>query len=185
MKITAGKAKGRGLKLGKGLPLRPTTSLVRQAIFSILNSLDSWDWQRVLDLYAGSGALGIEALSRGAEWVDFVEINHRCAEVIKTNLAKSGFVSQAKVYCCSVNKALSFLKDEYDLVLLDPPYNFPFPVDCLEKLSYHNLIGANSTIVTQYSPFQSLPASFGQFQLARARSYGDSQISIYQLRVES
>jgi 16S rRNA (guanine(966)-N(2))-methyltransferase RsmD len=184
MRITAGKAKGQELKSRKGLSLRPTTGLVRQALFSLLNSLGSCDWRRAIDLYAGSGALGIEALSRGAEWVDFVEINYRYAEIIKINLAKTGFASQAKVYCCSVNKALSFLKNEYDLVLLDPPYKAPFPVDCLEKLSYHNLVGANSTIVTQHSLFQSLPPSFGQFHLAQARSYGDSQISIYQLRAE-
>ena len=88
MRVIAGKAKGHRLKVPKGTITRPATDLVRGAIFSILeNTTDNWE--RVLDLFSGSGALGIEALSRGAGWVDFVERKARCCAIIRENLAKT------------------------------------------------------------------------------------------------
>src|SRR4030042_5115580 len=120
MRVIAGKVKGHHLKFPSGTKTRPVTDLVRGAIFSILVNMRN-DWSQVLDLFAGSGALGIEALSRGAGWADFVESERKCCDIIKENLAATGFFSQTRVYCCSVNKALSFLDKEYDIILMDPP----------------------------------------------------------------
>src|SRR4030042_6735847 len=122
MRVIAGKAKGHHLKAPKGSLIRPTSDLVRGAIFAILDSVAT-NWSRVLDLYAGTGALGIEALSRGAGWADFVEREVRCCNVIKENLEQTKLSESAHVYCCTVRKALSFLKEFYGIVLLDPPYN--------------------------------------------------------------
>ena len=108
MRITGGIAKGQQLKLPKNYPIRPTTDRVREAIFSILAYLAN-HWSRGLDLYAGSGALGIEALSRDAKWVDFVEQESKCCATIKQNLEKVGLKQNSHVYCCSVAKALTFL----------------------------------------------------------------------------
>ncbi len=88
MRVIAGRAKGHQLKVPKGTGTRPATDLVRGAIFSILETTTS-NWSRVLDLFAGSGALGIEALSRGAGWVDFVEREPRCCSIIRENLEKT------------------------------------------------------------------------------------------------
>ena len=101
MRVIAGKARDTDLKFPKGTTTRPATDLVRGAIFSILENTAS-DWAQVLDLFSGSGALGIEALSRGAGWVDFVESEPRCCGIIKENLEKTKLAAQAHVYCCSV-----------------------------------------------------------------------------------
>ncbi|MFH1087555.1 MAG: RsmD family RNA methyltransferase, partial [Chloroflexota bacterium] len=123
MRIGGGDAKGRQLKVPKGL-FRPTTSLVKQAMFSMLESSGA-DWSRVLDLFAGSGALGIEALSRGADWSDFVDQERRTCTLIKENLKKADFLDRSHVFCSRVNSALAFLEGPYSIVFLDPPYSDP------------------------------------------------------------
>jgi len=137
---------------------------------------DRW---RALDLYAGSGALGIEALSRGASWVDFVESDPRRCAVIKENLALTGFTSQAKVYCCSVDKALSILREVYNVVMLDPPYSDVSFVDTLRSLLGSHLVGVGSTVIVQWSSHQTLPPGIGRFQLSKIRYYGDTCLSFY------
>ena len=121
MRVIAGKAKGHRLKAPKTTATRPATDLVRGAIFSILENRAE-DWSQVLDLYSGSGALGIEALSRGAGWVDFVEHNPQTCSIIKENLEKTKFIEQAHIYCWDVAKAISVLDKEYNIILVDPPY---------------------------------------------------------------
>jgi len=121
MRVIAGEAKGLRLKRPAARHLRPTSDLVRGAIFDILASLGA-DCTRVLDLYAGSGALGIEALSRGAHWCDFVEQDRAACAIIRENLALAGFQERTRVHCMSVEKALDRLDGPYDLVLMDPPY---------------------------------------------------------------
>ena len=178
MRVIAGKAKGQSLKAPKGLRTRPTTQLVRGAIFSILESVTG-DWSRVLDLYAGSGALGIEALSRGAGWADFVEQEPRCSQLIKRNLEATGLAAQARVYCCQVAKALSFLSGEYNIILMDPPYSDSSMDTPLEKLAASSLVGANSTIVVPHSCHLPLSSSYGRLQLIKQRRHGDTCISVY------
>ena len=177
MRVIAGRSKGRKLKSPRD-PTRPTTELVRGAIFSILQPVVN-SQSRILDLYAGSGALGIEALSRGAGWVDFVEHDPRCCAIIKENLEITGFASQAKVYCFSVIKAISMLSGEYDVVLLDPPYSDPSLISTLTNLLGSQLVGAASNVVVQYSTHQSLPQDIRQFHLVKSRNYGDTGLSIY------
>src|SRR3990172_6608743 len=103
MRVIAGRAKGHRLAGPPSRATRPTSDLVRGAIFSALGSLGA-DLSRVLDLYAGSGALGIEALSRGAGWCDFVERDPAACAVIRENLRATGFDGQARVYCLSVER---------------------------------------------------------------------------------
>ncbi len=178
MRVIAGKAKGKYLKSPKGVSLRPTSDLVRGAILSILESLAT-DWSSVLDLYAGTGSLGIEALSRGAQWADFVEHNPRCCAIIKENLKNTELASQAHVYCCSVAKALSFLKRSYGIILLAPPYADLSVVQVLEQLSSSGLVGAGSTIVVEHSCRLPLSAAYGDSQLVKERRHGDTCISVY------
>lgn len=177
MRVIAGSAKGRRLKSPQG-SVRPTTELVRGAIFSILQPMVGDRW-RALDLYAGSGALGIEALSRGASWVDFVESNPRRCAVIKENLELTGFASRAKVYCCSVNKALSILHEVYNVIILDPPYSDVSFVDTLRNLLASHLVGAGSAVIVQWSSHQTLSPDIGRFHLSKLRYYGDTCLSFY------
>ena len=178
MRVIAGEAKGRRLKSPKDLSTRPTTALVREAMFSTLKSVAE-DWSRVLDLYAGSGALGIEALSQGASRVDFVEYDPKCCAIIKENLERTGYTSQAKVYCCRVNKALAMLSGVYDIVLVDAPYSDSSLVNIIRDLFSSQLVDTGSTIAVQHSSRQPLPGELSQFRLIKSRHYGDTLLSVY------
>ncbi|MBI2847287.1 MAG: 16S rRNA (guanine(966)-N(2))-methyltransferase RsmD [Chloroflexi bacterium] len=178
MRITAGQAKGLTIKSNKRRSLRPTSSTVRSAIFSILASMNT-TLSRVLDLYAGTGALGIEALSRGAQWVDFIEQDPRSCDLIKQNLKGAGFEEQSHVYCSSVKKALSFVKGPYDLVFMDPPYGDESIGEVLLKLGSLNLSRDNTTVVVEHSRRQQLEERYGNSSRVKDRRYGDTCISIY------
>ncbi len=177
MRIIAGEGKGKRLRSPK-TSVRPTTALVRGAIFSILYPMLDQEWQ-ALDLYAGTGALGIEALSRGAAWVDFVEHNRKCCDAIKRNLEATGFASQSRVYCLSVDKALTMLDRAYDVVFLDPPYDDPSLPTTLDSLFGSRLVSPKSTVVVQCSTRQRLSADFHKFHMIKNRHYGDTSISFY------
>ena len=178
MRITAGKVKGHRLKMPKRSSVRPTTEMVREAVFSILENIVP-HWSRVLDLYAGSGALGIEALSRGAEWADFVEQDPRCCATIRENLEHTGLAGQARVYCCSVAKALSLLQESYDVILLDPPYSNSSLERVLDTLVKSKLVSKDSIIVVQHSSHLPLALAYDSFHLLKNRQYGETFISIY------
>ena len=179
MRVISGKVKGTQLKAPQRRLTRPTTNLVREAIFSILENIASY-WNRVLDLYAGTGALGIEALSRGAEWADFVDQSRKCCNTIKYNLDKTGLPGKAHVYCCSVSKALVFLNNNYDIVFMDPPYSNPHTSNLLATLANSELIGENSIIVVCHANRFPLNSDYDGLRLAEQRRYGDTFISFYQ-----
>jgi 16S rRNA (guanine966-N2)-methyltransferase len=182
MKVTGGNVKGIHLKTLPGRSIRPTTSVVRQAVFSILDN-SAVNWRRVLDLYAGSGALGIEALSRGAEWVDFVDYRKSCCDIIRTNLKKIGGLQRAHIYCCSVDRALSFLDSAYDIIFIDPPYSDPSANDLLTNLAKSKLSEEGSTIVLCHANRFPLHSDYDGIHLVKQRNYGDTFISIYQKEV--
>ena len=164
MRVIAGQAKGCILKSPKGRKTRPATELVRGAIFSILESAAS-DWALVLDLYSGSGSLGIEALSRGAGWVDFVEQEPRCCDIIKKNLEKTGLLEYAHIYCCGVAKAISFLDKEYSIILMDPPYSNPSIGRIIEQLADSKLVSDKSMVVVTHSPRRPLNSAYVNLNL--------------------
>jgi 16S rRNA (guanine966-N2)-methyltransferase len=179
MRVITGEAKGHQLRVPKGNVTRPATDLVRGAIFSILETTTTY-WEQVLDLFAGSGALGIEALSRGAGWVDFVEREPRCCDIIRQNLEKTKLATRAHVYCCSVSKALSFLDKEYSIILMDPPYSNSSIGNVVAQLANSKLVGANSTVVVTHSPHLPLNSIYPPLNLIRERRHGDSCIALYQ-----
>lgn len=185
MRVIAGTARGRQLK---GPPsrrgdrasvARPSSDLVRGALFSALAAMDA-DFTRVLDLYAGTGALGIEALSRGAEWCDFVERDRAMADVIRENLRLTGFESRAKVYPIAAERALEKLDGPYTLVLADPPYADAASRAVLERLAASPLVSEGETvIVLEHSARDEPNGGIGGFALGRVLRHGDSAVSIY------
>ena len=179
MRIITGTAKGHRIKVPKGTVVRPATDLVRGAIFSILETTAS-DWSRVLDLFSGSGSLGIEALSRGAGWVDFVEREPRCCAIIKQNLEKVKLEAQAHIYCCSVAKAISFLDKGYSIILMDPPYSNSSIGSVITQLATSKLVSTGSTVVVTHSTHLPLSSSYATLNLVKERRHGDSCIAIYQ-----
>jgi len=183
MRITGGTAKGQQLKIPRNRLVRPTTDRVREAIFSILASLTS-HWSRGLDLYAGTGALGIETLSRDADWVDFVDREPLCCAIIKQNLEKVGFLQKAHIYCCSITKALTFLNSKYDIIFMDPPYEDPSISSLVTQLAASKLVGNESLIVASHASRFPLDHSYNGLSLIKERRYGDTCISIYHKEVK-
>jgi len=177
MRVISGTAKGHHIK-APGRPTRPATDLVRGAIFSILeNMTDNWD--RVLDLFSGSGALGIEALSRGAGSVDFVEREATCCAIIRENLEKTKLSANARVHCTTVSKALSFLDKEYGIVLIDPPYSDPSIGNVILQLAESPLVGQDTTVIVTHSSRLPLDRAYGGLRMVKEHRHGDSSIAVY------
>ncbi len=164
--------------------VRPTTDRFRQALFSILGSMGG-NWSRILDLYAGTGAVGIEALSRGADWVDFVERQRFCCEAIKENLGKTGFTDSSHVYCCSVNKALTFLDDSYNIVFMDAPYADTSGSAVLAQLADSKVLDSGSLVAVSHSSRIPLPDGPDSLNRVKEQRYGDSCLSIFRKETSS
>ena len=137
------------------------------------------DWSRVLDIFSGSGAFGIEALSRGADWVDFIDRERRCCDIIKINLEKTKFVEQAHVYCMTAERALSILDKEYSIVIMDPPYPDKSIGDVVNQLANSKLINQDSIVVVTHSSRFPLQQKYGTLTQFKEHRHGDSTISIY------
>ena len=178
VRVIAGDAKGTQLKGPERRTTRPATDLVRGAIFSILEGLAS-DWSQVLDLYSGTGAMGIEALSRGAGWADFVDRQRICCDIIKQNLAKTKLAERARVYCMEVDKAISLLDKEYDIVIMDPPYRNEIIGQTITKVATSKLVGPETIVVVTHSCHLTLQEKYPPLTLIKERRHGDSVIALY------
>jgi 16S rRNA (guanine966-N2)-methyltransferase len=178
MRVTGGFARGTPLLAPRGGETRPTTDRAREAIFSILYSMGA-DSTRVLDLYAGTGALAIEALSRGAESADLVERASPACAVIRRNLARAGVQDRARVHCLDVHRALERLDGPFTLVLLDPPYAEPRLEDVLTALGASGLVAPEGTIVLEHRHARTPPAAIGALALQSDRRYGDTGVAFY------
>lgn len=181
MRVIAGKAKGCTLKCPKEPRIRPTADRVRGAIFSALVSLGV-EWSPALDLYAGTGAMGIEALSRGAEEADFVERNARCCAIIKENLQAAGFAQRSRIYHLDARRALHILDRQYSLVFMDPPYAENIEETILPELVCSALVGNKTTIVMEHRKTTTPSEAYGGFQITKRLRHGDTCVSIFQRR---
>jgi len=180
MRVIAGSAKGRRLRgpRDRSRRTRPSSDLVRGAIFSALASMGA-DMSRVLDVYAGSGALGIEALSRGAAWCDFVERDSAACAVIRENLRQTGFDVRARVYCSPAERSLRQLDGPYTLVLADPPYTDAEAVGLLHSLAGSRLVAVGTVLVLEQSAREEPQSTIGRLSLVSVRRHGDSAVCIY------
>ena len=179
MRVGGGEARGRRLKGAVSPGVRPTTERVRAAIFNILESYQYRDG-RVLDLFAGTGSLGIEALSRGAAWADFVERDRRQCAVIRENLAAIGYDGMADVRQGDAVRTLGQLTGPYSLVLLDPPYRMGAFHDVLDAISRtRDLAEPGAAVVAGHSRQTELRAAYGALRRVVFRQYGDNAVSIY------
>ncbi len=180
MRVVGGKAKGRRLKGGVSPDTRPTTERVRAAIFNILDPA-LYEGKRVLDLYAGTGSLGIEALSRGASWGDFVERSPRQCAVIRANLEVTGFSQQARVYCADAMQRLGALPGPYSLVLMAPPYRLGDLGSVMERIaSAPGLLRQGSMVVAGHFRHSDLLDSYGSLRKGSQRRYGDNVLEFFQ-----
>jgi 16S rRNA (guanine966-N2)-methyltransferase len=137
------------------------------------------DFSRVLDLYAGTGALGIEALSRGAGWCDFVERGRRSCETIRENLAHTGLAESAAVHAVSARQVRERLSGPYTLVLADPPYADERALEDLERIAASPLVAQGAVLVLEHSRRREAPPALGGRPLLQTRRHGDTCISFY------
>ncbi len=137
------------------------------------------DFSRVLDLYSGSGALGIEALSRGADWCDFVDRALPCVEVIRANLAIANLDERARVWKIPAERAAERLTGPYSLVFADPPYNDDAAPRVLKKLGETALVGSGTTLVLEHSTRRGPAEAIGPLYRVWSRRYGDTHVTIY------
>ena len=180
LRIISGTARGVSLKTSKVSFLRPTTDRVRSAIFSILESKQVLVGAQVLDLYAGTGSLGIESLSRGATISYFVEKDRKLSELVKENASKAGFEDNAKVINTPVNSALDSINGPFDLIFMDPPYQIADQIEGnVSKIVAGNLLSNKGSIVIEHSKKSDLNITENTLEQTMERQYGDTTISIY------
>ena len=178
IRISGGTHRGRRVRLSKGVDLRPTSGRVRGAIFSILGT-EVVAGARVLDLYAGSGALGIEALSRGASWVDFVEQNDMLVKQIRANLHDLSLDESGHVYRATVQTSLDIVTGRYDLVFADPPYDMDTWDTLMTDLEARDLINEYGYLVAEHRRDTSMADRYGKLARLAVHRYGDTSVSVF------
>lgn len=178
MRVIGGEARGLPLRAPKGLDTRPTSDKVREVIFSMLASMGA-SVDRVLDLYAGTGALAIEALSRGADHADLVERAPAACAAIRANLDKTRFAERARLWQGDTGKVLLRLEGRYDLVFLDPPYADESVERTFGILTERGLVDEQSVVVYEHGKRRAPPDSCGPLRVRVTRCHGDTCITIY------
>ena len=173
-----GGAKGKKRRRFSKLRVRPTSGRVRTALFDMLASW-SLVGARVLDLYAGLGTLGIEAMRRGAERCDFVEYNPRLCSALKASLDAAGMKGETRVLCTKVERAVGSLEGPYDIVFMDPPYDMPGLDVVVTSLAKGPLVAEGGLVVVEHSKRVEMEESYGELRRCRSRRYGDTVITMY------
>ncbi|MFC4103660.1 16S rRNA (guanine(966)-N(2))-methyltransferase RsmD [Paenibacillus xanthanilyticus] len=180
VRVIAGTAKGRPLKAVPGSNTRPTTDKVKEAIFSMIGPY--FDGGMVLDLFAGTGGLGIEALSRGMERAVFIDMERLSIEVIKQNVQAAGLTQQAEIYRNEAGRAIKVLEkrgERFALVFLDPPYRMKEMDAMMSELAQRGLLEDGARVIVEHDAAHVYPEQFASYiQLKHAR-YGDTAVTVY------
>ena len=185
MRVITGKYRGRKLATPANHDIRPTTDKAKEALFSILAN-EIWG-SHVLDLFAGTGSLGIEALSRGAEYCVFADSSRDSLRLIKENISHCEITEKVKVVPGDYKKVLKNLatlvadglEQPFDIIILDPPYNAGLLADAFELIAEGNLLAEDGVIVAEHRKEEKLPEEMAGFSLVKERRYGIVVLSIY------
>ena len=176
MRVISGSARGRKLKEPSGFDIRPTSDMVKESVFNIIQF--DIEGKRVLDLFAGTGQLGIEALSRGAANVIFIDTAPKAVKLIRENLKLCALDDSASVY---IRDALNYLEggDVFDLIFLDPPYDSLFAGKALEKIIKFDKLDTNGIIICETKADYVMPAVTPPYLLRKEYKYGKVKITLY------
>ena len=177
MRVITGTARGKRLRELPGLDTRPTTDRVKEGLFNIIQF--DIEGRRVLDLFAGTGQLGIEALSRGACRCDFVDQALAAVKVVRENLRSCGLERQAAVYQRDFLDFLKGTQEKYDLVFLDPPYASGDLERALEYIAEIDIVSRNGIIICESRPDKELPNPESPYFLKKAYRYGKVKLTVY------
>ncbi len=183
MRVIAGTVKGHRLKTPKGQAVRPTAARVKEALFNILpHDLSGF---RILDLFAGTGNLSVEALSRGAEEAFLVDLSPRTGRTIRENLQTLGFSHRSRVFTGSALQSIRLLvrrRETFDLIFLDPPYEKGWVGKILRAIAGEGLLHVAGTVVAEHSLREEVQKSYGPLVLHDQRRYGSTVLSFFRLQ---
>jgi 16S rRNA (guanine966-N2)-methyltransferase len=180
VRVITGSAKGHRLKGPPDNGTRPMLDRVKESLFAILSGYEVIHG-RVLDLFAGTGSLGIEFLSRGAAWADFVEQRREVCAVIRDNLQHTRMADRARVHQMSVERFLATAAHEpYDIIMMDPPYASPTIEATIEAIAAAPIVKQATILVVGHWPRLELRERYGCFRQLTSRRIGDSSFSIYE-----
>ncbi len=180
-RVIAGARKGFKLATYHSPFVRPTTDRTKQVIFNVLNSAVSGSL--VLDIFSGTGGLGIEALSRGASRAIFIESHFKVCEILLQNLQKTGFSEQSEILNMNARPALLLLAERglrFDVIVADPPYEGSYAEETLADVASHSLLAVNGWLALEHSSRIAPPDFCGAVLLKTRKQHGDSAISFYQ-----
>ena len=177
MRVITGTARGRRLGELKGQETRPTTGKVKEGVFSALQF--DIEGRRALDLFAGTGQMGIEALSRGAASCTFVDRRKDAAQLVRDNLAVCGLADKAQVVCGDAMGFLSSLRGKYDLIFLDPPYADDLLERAVAHIARFDILAPRGIIVAECPAEKTLPALSAPYHIHREYRYGKIKVTVY------
>lgn len=177
MRVITGKARGVALKTPDGMLTRPTADRVKEALFSILNfDIPGAD---VLDLFGGTGQLGIEALSRGARHAVFVDAREDACKLIRENLRRTKLEGEGRVVRSDYLDYLNRCPDQYNIIFLDPPYGEDFLETALKRITEIDILQSDGIIVTERPLGKELPMEFDGYIRSRDYKYGKTLLALY------
>lgn len=182
MRIITGRMKGRKIKALEGTNTRPTSDRVKESLFNILINKIDIRGKRILDLFAGTGNLGLEALSREALECIFVEKDKNAFSVLKNNIEALDFVDKSKCYNQDAFYALKIIiknNEKFDIIFLDPPYGKGYIQQAIEKISGFDLLNYGGIIISEYDEFDEMPEAIENIKIFRTEKYGRTKISFW------
>ncbi|MEE3343325.1 MAG: 16S rRNA (guanine(966)-N(2))-methyltransferase RsmD [Bacilli bacterium] len=184
MRVISGYLKGRTIKGHDIKGTRPTMSRVKESIFASIQ--DYTKDSITLDLFAGSGSLGIEAISNGSKYCYFIDNNKIAVNIIKENITNLNINDKTKIIHTDYNKALSTFKDnniKFDLIFIDPPYNYKNINDIIETITNYNILNKNGLLILEFK-YDNISLDNNVYLLHKFKKYGDKFISIYKKTID-
>lgn len=180
MRVISGKARGLKLNTPKNEDVRPTTDRVKESLFNIINGyiIDG----EVLDLFAGTGSLGIECLSRGANKCVFVDVSKTSIDIVKSNIKKARVEDNAEILNIDYKSAIDKVKNKtykFDIIFMDPPYYENMFMDALKKIDESDILKDDGIIVVEHDTKQKFPESIGKLIKDRSKKYGNTTLTFY------
>lgn len=180
MRVISGKARGLKLNTPKNEDVRPTTDRVKESLFNIINGyiIDG----EILDLFAGTGSLGIECLSRGANKCVFVDVSKTSIDIVKSNIKKARVEDNAEILNIDYKSAIDKVKNKtykFDIIFMDPPYYENMFIDALKKIDGSDILKDDGIIVVEHDTKQEFPESIGNLIKDRSKKYGNTTLTFY------
>lgn len=182
MRVISGKVRGLKLDTPKNEDVRPTTDRVKESLFNIINQyvMDS----NVLDLFAGTGSLGIECLSRGALSATFVDVSKDSINIVKSNVKKSRFENESTILNIDFKSAIDRLKvqnKKFDIIFMDPPYYKNMFIDALSAIDDANLLDEDGIIVVEHDTKDKFVDNIGRLEKTKEKKYGNTTLTFYKM----